>query len=659
MATTSSSDANMEYQYKDLGSRDEIRILILKPAAAFDNDLHARIVHRKYPVEAEDASGVNYWNAASYTWGTDPPSRILYIDSTFPQDPNGGRRVIRITPNVDAMLRHLRSKQQEHYLWVDAICLNQSNMPEKNQQVRRMEWIYRLALQVLVWLGEDDGTTRIGMKLVEGLAIVSERPDFANDSENTEGIGLALRELLGNQQPHALDRLFQRPWFGRRWILQEVALAREPIVCCGRYQLPWNKFRAGMEVISKTQSGPLFAQTQLMDDQSARAVRTLLKLNRVSGHYLDLLWNFDTSACKEKHDVIYALLGLATNRLPAPQDKEVGSSVSFSIGSDADLERFIEMASSMRRLSEEPLPLYVDYGTPWYLLFTQVAAYFVHRTAFASITRHLYAFGSLHETNSDWPSWVPDWSRPRRPEPKTGMSNVVPWASSVDVVDEALHIYARRLCTTRNVLTVFPATQQDFRETIRRLLQGTDTTPVPTDTNHVDSDNISDLTISEAIVGDLLRSGLDIGLCKPIPAESSVITEAWIVNKLSAHAIARAIFTPEWRAGEGGILDGIMSCLQGASLFVTGALQLGIGPAKMKDGDQIVLIDDYYGLPDLNRQTVEETELQAAAILRPVEEQQEGQSQMKENAKYVLIGPCILARRKNEVITERTHITLV
>jgi hypothetical protein len=219
--------------------------------------------------------------------------------------------------------------------------------------------------------------------------------------------------------------------------------------------------------------------------------------------------------------------------------------------------------------------------------------------------------------------------------------------------------YARRLCTTRNVLTEFPATQQDFRETIIRLLQGTDTTPVPTDTKHVDGDNIRDLTISETIVGDLLRSGLDIGFCKPAPAESHLITEAWIVNNLSAHAIARAIFTPEWRAGNGGFLDGIMACLQDASLFVTAALELGIGPAKMEDGDQVVLIDEYYGLPDFNSQTVEETELQAAAILRPVEEQQEDQPQMKENGKYVLVGPCILARRKNEVTTEHTHIMLV
>jgi hypothetical protein len=101
-------------------------------------------------------------------------------------------------------------------------------------------------------------------------------------------------------------------------------------------------------------------------------------------------------------------------------------------------------------------------------------------------------------------------------------------------------------------------------------------------------------------------------------------------------------FTPEWRTGGGGILDGITTCLQGASPFVADALQLIIGPMKMKDGDQVVLIDDYYGLPYLNRQAVgerRETELQAVAIIRLVEEQQEDQSRMKQNARRILIGP--------------------
>ena len=135
--------------------------------------------------------------------------------------------------------------------------VNQSNTLEKNQQVPCMAWIYRLALLVLVWLGEDDGTARIGLKLVQGLAMVSERPGFANNSTATMSLGLAMRG-----QPEQSTAPCARPTFPSAlvWVtpdLEEVALAREPIFCCGRYQLPWDKFRAGMESISNSQSGNL------------------------------------------------------------------------------------------------------------------------------------------------------------------------------------------------------------------------------------------------------------------------------------------------------------------------------------------------------------------------------------------------------------------
>ena len=388
----------------------------------------------------------------------------------------------------------------------------------------------------------------------------------------------------------------------------------------------------------------------------------MLKLNRVSGRLLDLLWDFDNSACKEKHDVIYALLGLVTNELPALRGTEMGSSTSLFMGSGADVERLVEAASSTGGLSGEPPALDVDYGKPWYLLFTHVAARCIRNAAFPSITRHLYAFGSLHGNDSDRPSWVPDWSRPRRPEPKRGISNEVPLARSIHVVDGALHIYARWLDAARNVLIEFPPTRQDFRAAIARLLQGIDNTAVPTASDRDDGDGIRDLTISETILGDLIRGGLKIGLCKPVAAESQVDPSAWIVNDLSSHNIARFIFTPEWRGGDGSKLDGIRACLQDASLFVTDALHLGIGPARTKYGDKVVLIDDYHGMPDLDSHLFDEVDsFQSAAVLRSVEEEQrEGhQLQTKNNARYVLIGPGVLARRKNEIMAERMHIRLV
>ena len=197
MVRTPGSDTNMEYQYNDLGSRDEIGILVLKPAAVFDDDLHASTVHRRYPIGAGDASGVNYWNATSYAWGIDPPSKNLYIDSTSPEDPNCGCTVMRITPNVDAMLRHYRHGELEHCLWIDAICLNQSNMPEKNQQIPQMAWIYRLALRVLIWLGEDDETAQTGIKLVQEFAKASGPSGLTKIPQLNMSISWALVGSLG------------------------------------------------------------------------------------------------------------------------------------------------------------------------------------------------------------------------------------------------------------------------------------------------------------------------------------------------------------------------------------------------------------------------------------------------------------------------------
>jgi hypothetical protein len=61
-----------------------------------------------------------------------------------------------VTPNLAEALRGLRDSATPTRLWADAICIDQSNNEEKNQQVRRMGTIYTNARQVVVWLGNDE-----------------------------------------------------------------------------------------------------------------------------------------------------------------------------------------------------------------------------------------------------------------------------------------------------------------------------------------------------------------------------------------------------------------------------------------------------------------------------------------------------------------------
>jgi hypothetical protein len=88
------------------------------------------------------------YEALSYTWGADEfPKRMTVADD---------ETQIAITESLFSALQFMRFETETHVLWMDAVCINQKNIPEKNDQVARMDSIYRNAEKVLVFLGEED-----------------------------------------------------------------------------------------------------------------------------------------------------------------------------------------------------------------------------------------------------------------------------------------------------------------------------------------------------------------------------------------------------------------------------------------------------------------------------------------------------------------------
>jgi hypothetical protein len=55
--------------------------------------------------------------------------------------------------NLWDALHCLRKRANGRRYWIDAICINQADIPERNQQVRIMPHIYFRAHTVVVWLG--------------------------------------------------------------------------------------------------------------------------------------------------------------------------------------------------------------------------------------------------------------------------------------------------------------------------------------------------------------------------------------------------------------------------------------------------------------------------------------------------------------------------
>lgn len=147
------------YKYRPLSGLRCIRVLELAPALRKDTPFRGRLFEVDLPL---DCPAPLSYDALSYVWG--------YTKGDIPIICEG--RVILITKNCDAALRQLRSKACKIRIWIDAICINQENFLERNDQVRLMEEIYRNAEHVRIWLSEPAAGTRqligfgIGLKMI-------------------------------------------------------------------------------------------------------------------------------------------------------------------------------------------------------------------------------------------------------------------------------------------------------------------------------------------------------------------------------------------------------------------------------------------------------------------------------------------------------------
>lgn len=69
---------------------------------------------------------------------------------------------------MDAMTK-LRGATDTTSLWIDSVCIDQTNIEEKSGQVALMGEIYKNADKVIVWLGEWDDKMRKAVEIVKDL----------------------------------------------------------------------------------------------------------------------------------------------------------------------------------------------------------------------------------------------------------------------------------------------------------------------------------------------------------------------------------------------------------------------------------------------------------------------------------------------------------
>lgn len=237
------------YKYKPLKYTDSIRILFLRPAPPSQEAIDVSLL------EFRLGDPILVFNALSYTWQTDEDVKAAEEakdgeevrtdekNTPSPQILCDGE-VLEVTKNCHGALRHLRHAEIFRVLWVDAVCIDQSNIDERSAQISLMRRIYSEAGTVLVWLGEatseiDEETSTpisdLGMRFMYDFAEeISDRREAGLDIASGPLYREFMRDRIAFQGRHTevlsprvrgLWEVLHRAWRKRLWTIQELALA--------------------------------------------------------------------------------------------------------------------------------------------------------------------------------------------------------------------------------------------------------------------------------------------------------------------------------------------------------------------------------------------------------------------------------------------------
>ncbi|OCL06216.1 HET-domain-containing protein [Glonium stellatum] len=309
-----------QYNYKPLKD-DEIRLIELEKPSE-DNKIRCKI-HVKPLKEVRGK-----YEALSYHWGTkqgEIATNTIYVDDAISKFDDLVLQVIgkskpkefEVHDNLYNALTYLRSDKEPVILWIDAICINQRSDPlgkeEKEKQVARMADIYNSAYRVIVWLGPPEPKTDLAFKFIKRIVVLREFDKLLEDGNYSD-------EWV------AFTDLMRYPWFSRRWVVQEIALARKATLICGKSDVSWNDFADAVALFVTTldRIKTFFSDpAALLDVEALGAIQLVLWISNLirkseNGDIQEHLVCLETLVCSllffttgTAHDAIYSLLSLA------------------------------------------------------------------------------------------------------------------------------------------------------------------------------------------------------------------------------------------------------------------------------------------------------------------------------------------------------------
>jgi len=324
-----------------------------------------------------------------------------------------------ITRNLRDALYNIRDSSRIIGLWVDAICINQQDDNERNQQVALMGQIYSVAQHTVIYLGQSspvidavfEKTAELGRKCNSWKTICSDEQGV-DEKSHEPYMKLVAGELLA------------RPWFTRVWVFQELVISRDPWVQCGKSRLKWAVFcrallddehidHANFDAVTNPEYiVPEHPNSMLARLRSFQEVRTKHRIETVEQQgvpehtLVDLVRSRRGLGASDPRDIIHSHMGLV-QMLAEPNYMNFSRSGSIS-GLDEIEDR--QELENIRLANETRFELGAsEYHKPVQEVFMDFAYDVINRCGHLGILCYKEAL-CPSERLPHFASWAPEWS---------------------------------------------------------------------------------------------------------------------------------------------------------------------------------------------------------------------------------------------------------
>ncbi|KAE9378736.1 HET-domain-containing protein [Stipitochalara longipes BDJ] len=272
----------------------EIRLLNILEGP-YDESVHCNL-------EKTTLTDPGSYHALSYCWGDLRTKKTITINDT----------VVEVGHNLEAALRQLRLRGHLR-IWIDALCINQSDNEERGLQIRNMRQIYSQALYVISWLGDDPDNIANAVKyLFENERYVwfpGRRHTAVGFTFGSRGGMTEEQREWDTQRWRIFQSFFELDYWRRVWVIQEIASSHRVKVLFGHTEMDWKYITYALDHWKEHSDKVPKACASYEYAAELDHFRIRYKNPRPIGLFEAIQWSHYALAT-EQLDKIYALLGL-------------------------------------------------------------------------------------------------------------------------------------------------------------------------------------------------------------------------------------------------------------------------------------------------------------------------------------------------------------